>query len=183
MTGPLGRSGPQVLCRGVGAMTCSVHCPSAGGARFTGRTDPLSRFTGGDIEGPRCPEVPGCFPGALPGWPPPRAGRARGAARGVRPGKIENVSVFNDFWSFGANFICLFVSDFAWFGSAFPTSFQISPGVCLHLGRPGVSPGVIATSGTPPAGHPEVRPSPPPARGRRASHIRSHQHTPTPVRF
>ena len=24
-------------------MTCSVHSPSAGGARFTGRTDPLSR--------------------------------------------------------------------------------------------------------------------------------------------
>ena len=27
-------------------MTCSVHCPSAGGARFTGRTDPLSRGAG-----------------------------------------------------------------------------------------------------------------------------------------
>ena len=38
---------------------------------------------GAPREAPRYPGVPKCFPGALPGWRPPRAGRAGGAARGV----------------------------------------------------------------------------------------------------
>ena len=52
-------------------LMCYARRPQAGGG------------WGAPREGPRCPEVPGCFPGALPGWPPPRAGRAGGAARGV----------------------------------------------------------------------------------------------------
>ena len=42
MTGPLGRSGPQVLCRGVGNDLLRPLSLSRG-ARFIGRTDPLSR--------------------------------------------------------------------------------------------------------------------------------------------
>ena len=52
---------------------------------------------GAPREGPRCPEVPGCFPGALPGWPspPPRAGRAHGAAPGCarQPGASSGSAI------------------------------------------------------------------------------------------
>ena len=46
VTGPLGRSGPHRSYAVESATTCSVHCPSEGGARFTGRTNPLSRGAG-----------------------------------------------------------------------------------------------------------------------------------------
>ena len=119
---------------------------------------------GAPREGPRCPEVPGCFHGALPGWPPPRAGRAGGAARGGGQENKKHVR-FYDFWSFLANF-CLFVSDFAWFGSVFPTFSRFFPRCvprCVPTSgdRRVAVPGVIATSGTTPAGAPEVRPPPP----------------------
>ena len=93
--GPRGRS-PRA------APPCEPPAPRDNAALPEGRPYPplpgvVGRHTscggggggGAPREGPRCPEVPGCFPGALPGWPPPRAGRAGGAARGapVTPGR------------------------------------------------------------------------------------------------
>ena len=52
----------------------------------------------------------------------------------------------------------MFVSDFAWFGSGFPFPPPDAPrgeSPPRATGR-GAVPGVVATSGTPPAGHPEV---------------------------
>ena len=81
-----------------------------------------------------------------------------------------------------ATFACC-VSGFACFGSVSPKlprgaltsgcpGDRAARGVSPHRATERVAvPGVIATSGTPPAaGHPEVRPNPPPSSGRRAPH-------------
>ena len=142
----------QLLHRSSGNLVCVAGRPRGG---EVGRTSGA----------PRCPEVPGCFLGALPGWPPPRAGRAGGAARGGGQGKRKKKIRFYDFWSFLANF-CLFVSDFAWFGSVFPKFSRFFPRCvprCVPTSgdRRVAVPEVIATSGATPAGAPEVRPTPP----------------------
>ena len=120
---------------------------------------------GAPREGPRCPEVPGCFPGALPGGGrhlgpvghvalprvvPATPGRRKAALVPRSGRKNAFLSVFMIFGLFWLTFVCC-VSDFACFGSFFSKncpempSLWAAPGVALpevrpHLGRPGVSP-------------------------------------------
>ena len=111
---------------------------------------------------PRCPGVPPAGRSRGPGWPPPRAGRACGAAPGCacHPGTSQggvNPEVqpggdvrFYEFWSFLANF-CLPVVVLPFWVRFFPKKKteggapRAAPGAALpevrpHLGRPGVSP-------------------------------------------